>query len=176
MGETSGPGRQGAGNRLSAAVDLWRTAGVRRRLFFEPDTSPFRLGHRKPRRSCHGDCDHRLGGRGFFAGGCDRQRNEGHQLVVNPDRLIARVNVEHATAGRDFDAAYAASLSADAVPELIEALPRLNRSQRCAMASQILQNRPIAGSLGWRRWNWSRVEAASAMAASEQELRGSACQ
>jgi len=100
----------------------------------------------------------------------------GALLAVNPDRLIARVNVEHAIAGRDFDAAYAASLSADAVPELIEALPKLNRSQRCALASQILQSQPIAGSPGWRSWNWSRAEAARAQAAGEQELRESACQ
>jgi len=100
----------------------------------------------------------------------------GALLAVNPDRLIARVNVEHAIAGRDFDAAYASSLSADAVPELIEALPKLNRSQRCALASQILQGWPIAGSPGWRSWNWSRAEAARALAAGEQELRESACQ
>jgi hypothetical protein len=99
----------------------------------------------------------------------------GALLAVNPDRLIARVNVEHAMAGRDLDAAYAASLSADAVPELIEALPKLNRSQRCALASQILQSRQIDGSPGWRRWNWSRAEAARALAAGEQELRDSGC-
>jgi len=100
----------------------------------------------------------------------------GALLAVNPDRLIARVNVDHAIAGRDFDAAYAASLSADAVPEMIAALPRLSHSQRCALASQILQRQPIAGSPGWRRWNWSRAEAARAMAAGEHELRGANCQ
>src|SRR5262245_37275596 len=100
----------------------------------------------------------------------------GALLAVNPDRLIARVNVEHAVTGRDFDAAYAASLSADAVPELIASLPKLSHSQRCALASQILQNKPIAESPGWRRWNWSRAEAARALAAGEQELRGSECQ
>ncbi|HEU0174805.1 MAG TPA: DUF4173 domain-containing protein [Blastocatellia bacterium] len=99
----------------------------------------------------------------------------GALVAVNPDRLIARVNVDHAIAGRDFDAAYAASLSADAVPELIEALAKLNRSQRCALAAQILQNKPIAGSPGWRRWNWSCAEAARALAAGEQELRESTC-
>jgi hypothetical protein len=99
----------------------------------------------------------------------------GALLALNPDRLIARVNVEHAIAGRAFDAAYAASLSADAVPELIEALPNLNGAQRCALASQILQNKPIGQSPGWRRWNWSRAEAARRLVASERELRGSAC-
>jgi hypothetical protein len=100
----------------------------------------------------------------------------GALLAANPDRLIARVNIEQAIAGRNFDAVYAASLSSDAVPELITALPRLNRSQRCALASQIVHSRPIAESPGWRRWNWSRAEAARALAASERELRESACQ
>jgi hypothetical protein len=99
----------------------------------------------------------------------------GALLAVNPDRLIARVNVEHAIAGRNFDAAYAASLSADAVPEMVAALPKLNSSQRCALATRILQSRPIGGSSGWRRWNWSRAEAARALAASERELRETDC-
>ncbi len=99
----------------------------------------------------------------------------GALLAVNPDRLIARVNVEQAIAGRNFDAAYAASLSADAVPELIAALPKLNHLQRCALASQILHSQPIAENPGWRRWNWSRAEAARALVARERELRGSAC-
>ncbi|MBO0860731.1 MAG: DUF4173 domain-containing protein [Chloracidobacterium sp.] len=96
-------------------------------------------------------------------------------LALNPDRLIARVNVEHAMAGRPFDAAYGASLSSDAVPELIDALPNLNGAERCALASQILQNKPIDQSPGWRSWNWSRAEAARALAASERQLRESAC-
>jgi hypothetical protein len=99
----------------------------------------------------------------------------GALLASNPDRLIARVNVEQAIAGRNFDATYAASLSADAVPELIASLPKLNHSQRCSLASRILQSRPIAESPGWRRWNWSRAEAARTLAASERELRESDC-
>jgi hypothetical protein len=100
----------------------------------------------------------------------------GALLAANPDRLIARVNVEQAIVGRNFDSTYAASLSADAVPELIASLPKLNQSQRCALASRILQSHPITGSPGWRRWNWSRAEAARALAASERELRESSCQ
>jgi hypothetical protein len=99
----------------------------------------------------------------------------GALLAVNPDRLIARMNVEQAIAGRSFDAPYIASLSADAVPELIASLPKLNQSQRCALASRILQSRSIAGSSGWRRWNWSRAESARALAASERVLRDSDC-
>jgi hypothetical protein len=100
----------------------------------------------------------------------------GALLAINPDRLIARVNVKQAIAGRNFDSTYAASLSADAVPELIASLPNLNQSQRCALASRILQSHSIAESPGWRRWNWSRAEAVRALAASEREMRESACQ
>jgi hypothetical protein len=100
----------------------------------------------------------------------------GALMAVNPDRLIARVNIEHAIAGRNFDAAYVAALSADAVPELIGSLPKLSDPQRCALASQILLNEPLAGNPGWRRWNWSRAEAARSLAASDRELRESLCQ
>ena len=100
----------------------------------------------------------------------------GALTAVNPDRLIARVNIEHAVAGRDFDAAYAASLSADAVPELVNSLPKLSAPHRCALASRILLNRPLSEIHGWRRWNWSRAEAARSLAAGDQELRESACQ
>jgi hypothetical protein len=99
----------------------------------------------------------------------------GALMAVNPDRLIARVNIEHAIAGHNFDAMYIASLSADAVPELIGSLPKLSTPQRCALASRILLNELLAGNPGWRRWNWSRAEAARSLAASERELRDSDC-
>src|SRR5262245_66193217 len=42
----------------------------------------------------------------------------GALLAINPDRLITRVNVEQALAGRNLDDMYIGSLSADAVPEM----------------------------------------------------------
>jgi hypothetical protein len=53
--------------------------------------------------------------------------------ILNPDALIARVNVARAVAGADFDAAYAASLSGDAVPVLVSALPTANFRSRRAL-------------------------------------------
>jgi hypothetical protein len=90
--------------------------------------------------------------------------------AVNPDRMIVRANVEHAAAGRSFDAAYAVSLSADAVPELVSSLSKLNGANRRALAAQITQGRPVAGSVGWRRWNWARSEAERALAENQPEL------
>ena len=94
----------------------------------------------------------------------------GALLAINPDRLITRVNVEQALAGRNFDDTYIGSLSADAVPEMIAALPKLNQSQRKALAVRVLQKQSNVECPGWRRWNWSRAEAARILAEREREL------
>ncbi len=55
-------------------------------------------------------------------------------FVINPDAVIARANVARmasADAPVRFDVAYATSLSADAVPVLIEALSALPRDVQC---------------------------------------------
>jgi hypothetical protein len=78
--------------------------------------------------------------------------------IVNPDAFIVRVNVAHAQTGRTFDVRYATSLSADAVPALLETLP----------ASPSLEREKIVAALrkqwwikvgDWRNWNWARTEA-----------------
>jgi Domain of unknown function (DUF4173) len=81
--------------------------------------------------------------------------------VMNPDAFIVRVNAAHAQAGRAFDAFYAASLSADAVPALIETLPALARDKRCLIENELFQQLPELESSDWRTWNWSRSEALS---------------
>ena len=65
------------------------------------------------------------GRRQRFAGGA---LVAGYMLVVvlhvmNPNALIAKVNTARALSGQRFDARYAASLGADAVPSLVAALP-----------------------------------------------------
>jgi hypothetical protein len=78
---------------------------------------------------------------------------------INPDALIVRTNVAHARAGRGFDAAYALSLSADAVPALIESLPELKdqRDQRY-LAVELLEQWSGDEDADWRTWNWSRSQ------------------
>jgi hypothetical protein len=78
--------------------------------------------------------------------------------VINPDALIVRVNVEQARAGRSFDAYYAASLSADAVPALMESLPVLNAEAQRIIAIRVLDSRSVSESADWRTWNWSRSQ------------------
>jgi len=89
--------------------------------------------------------------------------------IANPDALIARVNLGRATptlitgsyTSHPLDAAYlSTTLSADAVPVLLEALPRLQRSE-AAVVGDNLRARWGCGSDGsdWRSWNWSEWRA-----------------
>jgi hypothetical protein len=79
--------------------------------------------------------------------------------VINPDALIVSVNVEHARAGRGFDADYAASLSADAVPALMQSLPILNAEDQRIVAIRVLDSWSVSARSDWRTWNWARSEA-----------------
>jgi len=79
--------------------------------------------------------------------------------VLDPDAIIARTNLARAKTGRSFDARYAARLSADAVPEIVAALPDLNPQDRCAAASELLRRWSPSQPSDWRSWNWSRARA-----------------
>lgn len=95
--------------------------------------------------------------------------------VINPDALIVRVNVTHAQAGRAFDSDYAASLSADAVPALLETLPALSRYHRCVIAFNLLDRQSSLENMDWRTWNLSRARARSSLQESREALVGLAC-
>jgi hypothetical protein len=78
--------------------------------------------------------------------------------LVNPDALITRVNVTHESAllGPGFDAEYTAGrLSADAVPALLESLPRLSPTARAQVAEWLLKRWGTTSTRDWRSWNWS---------------------
>jgi hypothetical protein len=88
---------------------------------------------------------------------------------ANPDALIARVNLRLATrtlitgsyTSHPLDAAYLSStLSADAVPVLLDELPRLPPDQQ-AVVEDRLRSRWGCGSdsSDWRSWNWSEWRA-----------------
>ncbi len=78
---------------------------------------------------------------------------------MNPDALILRVNVARAEAGEGFDAAYAANLSADAVPRLLSSLDRLDVAERCRAAEILLSRWDHAHEHDWRSWNAARLRA-----------------
>lgn len=95
--------------------------------------------------------------------------------VLNPDAFIVRTNLNRPVAERPFDAKYATTLGADAVPALLDALPRLNADDRCLIGSRLL-DRWVDGELGqadWRTWNWSRARARGLLRNQASELRAS---
>ncbi|HVH10031.1 MAG TPA: DUF4173 domain-containing protein [Gemmatimonadales bacterium] len=98
--------------------------------------------------------------------------------ILNPDAFIARANLFRPAVHRPADAAYAASLSADAVPVVLAALPRLSEPERCRAARRLLgrwgsdAGRPEDG---WRSWNLARARARRAVREAEAGLRALPC-
>jgi hypothetical protein len=78
---------------------------------------------------------------------------------LNPDAFIVGTNLNRPAAERPFDAKYAASLGADAVPPLLEALPNLDAPSRCLIATKLLKRWSSESDADWRNWNWSRSRA-----------------
>ena len=84
--------------------------------------------------------------------------------IINPDATIVRANLAHAARGHVFDADYAASLSADAVPALTAALPRLPLPAQGTLAARFLPDWSASRS-DWRSWSWGRAQAFGAVQA-----------
>jgi hypothetical protein len=78
--------------------------------------------------------------------------------LLNPDGMIAATNLSRAAAGRQFDPAYTAALSADALPILRRDLHTLPRGQACVLAT-ILENRWESDFAAANRWDMSYVRA-----------------
>jgi hypothetical protein len=80
--------------------------------------------------------------------------------ALNPDALVAHVNVDRMEAGKRFDAYYLTGLSADAVPVMIEALPTMDEADRRIVVEDLEGfSRWSRGNSDWRTWNLSRFRA-----------------
>src|SRR3989442_7685013 len=79
--------------------------------------------------------------------------------LANPAALIVRTNLARPPAERPFDGWYAASLSADAVPQLLEALPRLDERAQCTVAAGLREQLERLERDDWRSWNFARARA-----------------
>ncbi len=95
--------------------------------------------------------------------------------IMNPDALIARVNTNRALAGQEFDARYATSLSADAVPVVVSALPALSLDDRCVAATRILKRWAPPPQTSWRTWNYGRARAWRAVGEAYEYLTDQDC-
>lgn len=90
--------------------------------------------------------------------------------LLNPDARIVRTNLNRPAAERPFDAKYALTLGADAVPTLLTALPQLNEQDRCVVVHGLLK-RWDQEDVDWRTWNWSRARARSLVREQASALR-----
>ena len=90
---------------------------------------------------------------------------------LNPDALIARTNVERVKTRAVFDASYAMSLSADAVPSLVEGVDKLRKKERETVARMLLIRWASTREQDWRSWNWSRAQARQAVQANRTRLK-----
>jgi hypothetical protein len=93
--------------------------------------------------------------------------------LLNPDAFIVRTNLNRPAAERPFDAKYALSLGADAVPSLLDALPRLGADDQCAVARSLLGR--WKNDAHWRTWNWRRSRARRMVQERAAELRAVPC-
>jgi hypothetical protein len=75
--------------------------------------------------------------------------------AINPDALIVQANLDRRQV-RPFDARYATSLSADAVPTLAAALPTLAEADQQAVRTRLITRWPPAATIDWRTGNWGR--------------------
>ena len=95
--------------------------------------------------------------------------------AINPDALIARTNIARAQDGKELDVPYLASLSADAVPVLVESYPEVGdkrlyadtrmpppgkkKSVQGPTLRETLTQRWSERNTDWRSWNLSRYRA-----------------
>jgi hypothetical protein len=77
--------------------------------------------------------------------------------LLNPDAVIARSNLARAGGPAQFDAAYVAGLSADALPVVFAALPALPFGDQCALSHGLHER--WKGPRADADWNLARVRA-----------------
>jgi len=87
--------------------------------------------------------------------------------VVNPDAMIVRENVARYQTDGKIDASYLSELSADATPDLVAALGRLDADTRAtiepALGYQRQQLTEAANEQGWPSWQLGRAWALAAI-------------
>ncbi len=84
---------------------------------------------------------------------------------INPDQLIASVNLQRAQEGKNFDPSYNASLSADAVPVLYAGKGTLLPEVRVTLETQLGYHWGNYSFGDWRSWNLSRSNLQKQMSA-----------
>jgi hypothetical protein len=93
--------------------------------------------------------------------------------VLNPDALVARIDVDRARAARPLDVRYVTRLSADAVPTLVGRLDRIDPAARRVLARELLRRWEQGGG-EWRTWSLARSRAERVVRSHRAELEAAA--
>jgi len=75
--------------------------------------------------------------------------------IVNPDAIIVRMNTAHPAADNRIDTHYLTTLSTDAIPALVDALPKFDPLARYAIGSYLEWRMKSLQDRDWRSWNLS---------------------
>ena len=81
--------------------------------------------------------------------------------ILNPEGLVVRLNVSQSSASHLLDPDYLAGLSADALPDLFQALPRTSTRQQTELRRQLCQH-PESPDGGWAGYNLAQEAAKQA--------------
>jgi hypothetical protein len=81
--------------------------------------------------------------------------------LLNPDGFIAKMNTSGSLAR--IDGEYLASLSDDAVPQLVSSIPHLPSAARDKVTSTLIARRKELEAEDWRSWNLAEVDAKQAL-------------
>lgn len=92
--------------------------------------------------------------------------------LMNPDGLIVRVNSARSAEGKRFDPNYLTTLSLDAVPQLIEALPSYRTEDRKIIARYLVQEGERHRDEDWRVWSLSSGSSIDLIRSHTGDLRG----
>jgi hypothetical protein len=94
--------------------------------------------------------------------------------LLNVDDFIVRQNLARYTAGGELDAVYLATLSDDAVPALLAALPQLNPDQRQVLGGalhfRLNELQQTNDRAGWWGWHFGRNQAYALLEAARPQL------
>ena len=87
--------------------------------------------------------------------------------AMNPDALIARTNIDRLQEGKRFDPYYLTTLSADAIPVIVDSLPGIRQKpvRQDFTLQQEIRYTWAKKPQGWRTWNLGRTRAYQAVKA-----------
>ena len=80
---------------------------------------------------------------------------------MNPDGFIVRMNTSRSVA--KVDGAYLGSLSEDAIPDLVDALPKLSPEAKINVIKRLELEKQDMKSDDWRSWDVSSENASAAL-------------